>query len=220
MRVIAGTFRGRRLEPPEGQTTRPITDRVKETLFNILGHRFGTPGELPAIDVLDVFAGTGSLGIEAVSRGARRCVFVERDRRALRGLRENLRHLDLLATCPVRTDNAWTMRPPEVAAGFDLVFVDPPYRDVAQTVRVLDLLDRLGPRLSETGVIVFRCESRYEVPMERLHGLRCVDSRVYGRMRLDLIAREGTGEAEAGPTEYDGAVEDGPPPEGDAPPAQ
>ena len=73
MRVVAGQFRGRSLDAPEGLTTRPMTDRAKETLFNILGSRCAMPGELPDFDVLDLFAGTGGLGFVALSRGARSC---------------------------------------------------------------------------------------------------------------------------------------------------
>ena len=112
MRVIAGRFRGRTLDAPPGQSTRPITDRAKETLFNVLGHRFALPGCLPGFVVLDVFAGTGSLGLEALSRGAAACTFVEQDRRALRYLRQNIARLGADGACTVLTDNAWTMRPP------------------------------------------------------------------------------------------------------------
>jgi 16S rRNA (guanine966-N2)-methyltransferase len=191
MRVIAGRFRGRSLAAPPGRTTRPITDRVKETLFNIVGHRSGTPGRLPDIDVLDVFAGTGGLGLEAVSRGARACTFVERDRRALRALRENLQKLGLTDTCPVLTDNAWTMRPPQCPAGFGLAFADPPYRAAADDpLRVVDLLERLAPALSSEGLFVFRHEKKAPpIPLDELHALRCADERVFGTMRLLFLER-------------------------------
>lgn len=189
MRVIAGKFRGRLLTPPEGRGTRPITDRVKETLFNILGHRCGTPGYLPDFEVLDVFAGTGGLGIEALSRGARRCTFVERERRALRVLRDNLTALDLGAAAPVLADNAWTMRPPPVPGGYGLMFVDPPYRDSADLLRAADLLERLAPALAADGVLVFRYEAAgTPFPFDALRSLRRVDERRCGHMCLVLLA--------------------------------
>ncbi len=194
MRVIAGVFRGRSLSRPPGHTTRPITDRVKETLFNILGHRLAQPGELPAFDVLDVFAGPGSLGIEAVSRGARRCVFVERDQQALRSLRDNLRRLHLEDNCTILTDNAWTMRPPASAAGFGLIFVDPPYQAADSPLRVMELLERLAPSLAPGGLLVFRHSTRSPaIPTEELRGLELVDERVFRYMRLLLLARRESG---------------------------
>lgn len=191
MRVIAGTLRGRRLSAPPGDTTRPITDRVKETLFNILGSRWGEPGELPPVNVLDVFAGTGGLGIEALSRGAQRCTFIERDRAAIRCLRENLAALDLLGRAAVSTVNAWSMRPPPGDPGFGLVFVDPPYRDTRSAPRVVDLLERLATALAPDGVIVFRHEvaSLASVPPEMLAALEVVDERTIGPMRLTLLQR-------------------------------
>ena len=165
VRVIAGQYRGRSLAAPPGLTTRPITDRVKETLFNILGHRFALPGELPAFAVLDLFSGPGSLGLEALSRGAAACTFVERDRAALRCLRQNITTLQVGAAATIRTDNAWTMRPPQPPAGFGLIFVDPPYRETEDPWRVLDLLERLAPSLSPDGVLVFRQAAQTPSPV-------------------------------------------------------
>lgn len=184
MRVIAGRYRGRRLQAPAGTTTRPITDRVKETLFNILGSRWGTPGALPDIAVIDVFAGPGSLGIEALSRGARICTFVERDRRALRTLRENLTTLEAGTTGTILADNAWTMRPPCAAGSVGLIFVDPPYRDTARAARVLDLLERLAPLLSADGWLVYRHPIETTLDPTPLRGLRFVEERTYARMQI------------------------------------
>ncbi len=197
MRVIAGEFRGRSLSSPAGVNTRPITDRVKETIFNILGNRWGRPGWLPDFDVLDVFAGTGGLGIEAVSRGAARCYFIERDRRALRCLRENIKRLQLGPRGKLLAENAWTLRPPEVSGGFGLVFVDPPYRDVQDTARVRTLLERLGLVLGEAGVMIFRHEVGTDFPTAGLLGLREVDRRRMNRMQVIFLERTAGDEAAA-----------------------
>lgn len=205
MRVIAGRLRGRPLEAPAGRTTRPITDRVKETLFNILGHRLAVPGELPAVAVLDVFAGPGSLGIEALSRGARRCTFVENDRAVLRILRHNIRRLAISELCTVVADNAWTLRAPRPLEGFGLVFVDPPYREAQEPWRVVDLLERLGPSLAADGLLVFRHEARGEFRLGELRTLRVLDDRRVAHMRLVILARRedaevgGTPGAPSGP---------------------
>ncbi len=124
MRVIAGRLRGRRLVAPSGrETTRPTSDRVREATFAMLG-------DIAQAHVLDLFAGTGALGIEALSRGAERVVFVERDRSALRALRANLHALGLAAPdTEVRPGDALTALRAARARGetYDLVFLDPPY---------------------------------------------------------------------------------------------
>ena len=190
MRVVAGSLRGSVLEAPAGQHTRPITDRVKESLFNVLGHRLGMPGVLPDIAVLDLFAGSGALGIECLSRGARSCLFVERDRRTLRVLRANIEKLRLSNVARIAAENAWAMRIPASAdEGYGLIFVDPPYRDVADTQRTIDLLERVAVRLSAGGLVVFRLGTSQEFSAEASRSLCCVDDRVFGGMRILLLQR-------------------------------
>jgi len=127
MRVIAGQFRGRRLQAPPGDTTRPILDRAKVALFDWLGALLLEPGALPPIHVLDVFCGAGSLGIEALSRGAASCVFVENDAAALRSLRENLASLGLERGVEILSGSADTVRLSAPPGGYGLIFLDPPY---------------------------------------------------------------------------------------------
>jgi 16S rRNA (guanine(966)-N(2))-methyltransferase RsmD len=136
-RVVAGAARGVRLAAP-GPGTRPLTDRVKQTLFAVL------EPELEDAVVLDLFAGSGAGGIEALSRGAARAVFVEKDAGAVRVIHENLRRTRLEANARVvrRDAHAW-LADPAGAAGdgpFDLVLVDPPYADVPSLVRALEHL--------------------------------------------------------------------------------
>lgn len=120
MRVVAGTLRGRRIEAPPGTDTRPTTDKVREATFNALGSLDLVRDAL----VADLYAGSGALGIEALSRGAAHCTFVERDRGALRALRDNLAALDLGGRSKIVQGDAATH-----AAGItaDLVLADPPY---------------------------------------------------------------------------------------------
>jgi len=189
LRIIAGSLRGRKLAAPPGFETRPITDRVKETLFNILGSRLARPGELPPCDVLDLFAGSGSLGIEAISRGARSCVFVEWDRKALRTLHENTMRLGIGDVCRIAADNVWRMRvPPATTGSYGLIFVDPPYEAVSSMLMIVDLLERLSPQLSAEGIIVFRHAARTPFPLYALRTLRCIDERRIGKMRLWFFA--------------------------------
>lgn len=129
MRVIAGRLGGRRLQSPKGRTTtRPTSDRVKEALFSMLG-------EVDGAIVLDLFAGTGALGIEALSRGAERAVFVERDRAAVAAIRANLASLGLgesQAELRVGDARAALRAAREAGETYDLVFVDPPYDHVRE----------------------------------------------------------------------------------------
>jgi 16S rRNA (guanine966-N2)-methyltransferase len=123
MRVIAGSFGGRRLKAPAGRETRPTSDRVREAVFAMLGG-------LEQARVLDLFAGTGALGIEALSRGATGAVFVERDAGALRALRANLKALGLAApVAEVRVGDVGRVLQSACASRetYDLVFIDPPY---------------------------------------------------------------------------------------------
>ena len=148
MRVITGSARGRRLKEPEGMDIRPTTDQVKEAIFNIV--QFDVEGRR----VLDLFAGTGQLGIEALSRGAAECVFVDESRTALQLVRENLTHCGLKGET-LQTD---ALRYLEHCGSFDLVFLDPPYDttlcdEALQKIFAFDIL-------SQGGIIV--CETRRE----------------------------------------------------------
>jgi 16S rRNA (guanine966-N2)-methyltransferase len=123
MRIIAGALKGRRLVTPPGATTRPTADQVRIALMDTLTPR------LPGARVLDLFAGAGSVGLEALSRGAAQATFVERDARAIAALRENVGALDVTALARVRRGDVLRELPALYAAGerFDVVFLDPPY---------------------------------------------------------------------------------------------
>ncbi len=162
MRVIAGRFGGRRLRAPKGRATRPTSDRVREALFSMLG-------DLRGVVALDLFAGTGALGIEALSRGAERVVFVERDAAATAVLRENLAELGLgQDEAEVRVGDALgavrTAR--ERGETYYLVFVDPPYRHARALGRELSVA--LPPVLGAGARVVVESDRRspLELPLE------------------------------------------------------
>lgn len=145
VRIIGGAARGRRLAVPKGTVTRPTTDKVREALFNVLAHRVGA--QIDGAAVLDLFAGAGTLGLEALSRGAAQATFVEADRRVARTLRENLQVVDG-GRLVVRRVAAFLADPPAEPA-FDLVFLDPPYaRD-----HLAPTLAALGPWLTPGAVV-------------------------------------------------------------------
>ena len=135
MRIIAGAWRGRPLDAPPGRGTRPTSDRAREGLFSMLQSRLGSFEDL---DVADLFAGTGALGLEALSRGAAHCTFVEKDRGALDILRRNFDRLGAGDRADLRAQSAEHAAPPRRPC--DLVFMDPPYGSgLAQAA-----LDRIG----------------------------------------------------------------------------
>ncbi len=145
MRVIAGRLGGRRLKAPAGRVTRPTSDRVREAVFGMLG-------DVEDLRVLDLFAGTGALGIEALSRGARRAVFVERDAGAIRALNENLTALGIAPEAvEVRRADALDALRTAISRQetYDLVFIDPPYgRARPASTASAQSADRWGPELS------------------------------------------------------------------------
>lgn len=138
MRIIAGQWRGRRLVTPKGDATRPTADRTRETLFSMLVSRLGS---FEGLAVLDLFAGSGALGLEALSRGAASCLFVEQDGEALKALRSNVGALATRGTATVQAGSALALGPARAAP--DLILLDPPYGTGAGQV-ALDRLLRLG----------------------------------------------------------------------------
>ena len=138
MRVISGEWRGRKLLAPKGDATRPTADRTRETLFSMLTSRLGS---FEGLVIADLFAGSGALGIEALSRGVATCLFAEQDRDALDVLRGNLSSLGAAARADVRAGSVLGLGPAPRA--FDLLMLDPPYGTGAASV-ALDKLHRLG----------------------------------------------------------------------------
>lgn len=138
MRLIAGQWRGRKIVAPQGEATRPSSDRTRETLFSMLVSRLGT---FEGLAVADLFAGSGALGLEALSRGAASCIFVEQDPAAIRALRANIAALQAQPQCDVRAASVLALGPAK--APLDLILLDPPYGSGAGVV-ALEKLTRLG----------------------------------------------------------------------------
>lgn len=190
MRVIAGTAGGRALRAPRTRDTRPITDRVKESLFGILGAR------VVGARVLDLYAGSGAVGIEALSRGAAHCTFVERGREAIGVLRHNLEHTELAgqATVAAGSIERFLAAPPSPEV-FDLVMVDPPFAEHA----ILAPLEGLVPLLADGATVVVRTFWRTQVPSPR--GLSVVRTRRFGETMLTFLemgVADEAGEGEGG----------------------
>ncbi len=175
MRVIAGTHKGQKLVAPRGVDTRPTSDRVRENVFNLVG-------PLEGARVLDLFAGSGALGIEALSRGAGRAVFVERDPEAVRAIERNLDRLRLTGARVIRGDVLHAIAQEATAgAKYDLVLVDPPYGMLTEIQP--RLARHLPPLLAADGLLVVETDARVvpELP------LPVRTSRKYGQTRVTLF---------------------------------
>ena len=177
MRIVAGSRKGHGIAAPKGVVTRPTGDRVREAAFSLIG---------PVEDatVLDLFAGSGAMGLEALSRGALRCVFVERDREACRVIQGNLEKLRFTGALVLNRDTASTLRD-ERARGhrYDLVLVDPPYEEWEHCSA--PLAELLPAVLEEDGVAVIETSARVEPELP----LDLVTSRRYGSARITVFSR-------------------------------
>jgi 16S rRNA (guanine966-N2)-methyltransferase len=175
MRIIAGTHRGRRIAAPKGAHTRPTGDRVREALFDLVGPVAGA-------SALDLYAGSGALGLEALSRGAARCVFAETDPAACRVIRRNLEQLGLAGGLVVQRDAAALLRGELAGATrHDLVLVDPPYERWSELEAKLAPL--LGAVVAQSGLVVVETGARVEPTLP----LDLVTSRRYGSARLTVF---------------------------------
>ena len=143
MRIIAGDWRGRTIVAPTGETTRPTADRMRETLFNMLASRLGS---FEGLSVADLFAGSGALGLEALSRGAASCLFVEEDKRAIDAIRANIAKLGAAQRSSVQQASVLRLGPAKVP--HDLIMLDPPYDTGAGAVAIdkLRMLNCAGSR--------------------------------------------------------------------------
>lgn len=177
MRVITGTARGRRLKTPDNYDIRPTTDNVKESVFNII--QFDIEGR----QVLDLFAGTGQLGIECLSRGAAGAVFVDRDRDAVRIVKDNLKTCGMKATV-LQEDSISFLNH---CGKFDVIFIDPPYdSDLYESaLKIINLVDIL----SEGGIII--CEARREMVLpEMTEPYRKRKEYNYGKVKICIYTKE------------------------------
>ncbi len=179
MRIVGGKFKGHSIAPPHGSATRPTTDRVRESVFNILAH--GIEGlELEGARVLDLFAGTGAMGLEAVSRGARFCQFVEDSAEARGLIRKNADALGVIGLVKIWRRDATSLGPCSPQPGFDLVFADPPYGKGLGEKALLSLVS--GGWLNEGAIVVL--EEAQKVEISPADGLTLIDERDYGDTKI------------------------------------
>ncbi len=189
MRIIAGKAKGVRLSALSSRQTRPILDRAKESMFSILGDSV-----LDSV-VLDLFAGTGSLGIEALSRGAKRCLFVENSTNAIKVIKNNLRETNLLKRTVVLKINVFRLLDfiKNKDIKFDLILVAPPYKlldiDCGDRKRIFSLLEAFVSRriINEKGIIVLQHHKKQKVIQECFKQLNVIDERQYSNTQLTFL---------------------------------
>jgi 16S rRNA (guanine966-N2)-methyltransferase len=177
MRVISGEWRGRKLLAPRNDATRPTADRTRETLFSMLASRLGS---FEGLQVADFFAGSGALGIEALSRGAAHCLFAEQDRDALDALRKNLSVLGAAPRADVRAGSVLALGPAK--RSFDLLMFDAPYTTGAGSV-ALDKLNRLGWIGAESWISIETAEKE----SVDVAGFEIDTQRKVGKAKLTLL---------------------------------
>ncbi|RBP06932.1 16S rRNA (guanine(966)-N(2))-methyltransferase RsmD [Rossellomorea aquimaris] len=186
MRVISGTLKGRPLKAVPGSGTRPTTDKVKESIFNMLGPYFeGGTG-------LDLFAGSGGLGIEALSRGLHSVIFVDRDAKAFQTIKANLHDCDLVEQSEVYRNEATralkAILKREIT--FDYIFLDPPYKQ-QKLQQLLEFIDEHN-LLNESGYVM--CEHGSEITLgDRVGGLEKIREETYGLIRISIFSKGNEG---------------------------
>lgn len=193
MRIIGGKWRRRVIAQSPPATTRPMPDRVKETVFDVLGSYFSCPGRLPPLLVADVFAGTGSMGLEALSRGATACCFYEHDRRTLAVLRRNIESVGGWGQSTIIARDAWTqaLRSPDERQ-FDLVLLDPPYihsEDVSRSGQVKQYLGRLAEAIDNKPVVVLHHPARAAFTCGDDEAWHVLDRRRIGTNAITMFTR-------------------------------
>lgn len=184
MRIVGGSLRGRRIAVPSGRSVRPTSDRAREAVFNILAHGMGV--DLDGARVLDLFAGSGAYGLEALSRGAASAVLVDNAAPSLEAIRTNVEDLEVADRARiVRADATRLTNGADISGPFDLVFLDPPY-DEGLEAAALGSLASAGV-LDEHAVCVVETRSKhdFEAPM----GYVIEDRRTYGQARISFLRR-------------------------------
>lgn len=185
MRIVAGDLKGRSIVAPPGKATRPTTDRVREALFNVIAHADWAP-EIEGARVVDLFAGSGALGLEALSRGAAFCLFVETDTKARAAIRDNVETFSLFGITRVHRRSATDLGviPAGLGRPFDIAFLDPPYGK-ALAPQALESLNS-GGWLSDDAIAIVETG---EDEALNVSGWDLLDERTYGSSKMRIFKR-------------------------------
>ena len=184
MRVIAGIAKGCKLNSIEDLSTRPTLDRVKEPLFSIIQNHIKNS------NVLDLFAGSGALGIEALSRGAKHCTFCDKSYKAIQMVKENIEKTKMQERCTI-INKDYKKCLEEIQEGFDIIFIDPPYKKDIAIKSINQIIEK--SLLLQSGIIILETdeEEREIKELENVRELEVYDKRKYGRIKLLFLRRKG-----------------------------
>ncbi len=184
MRIVSGRFRGRTLKAPGDAALRPTSDKVRQAIFNILEHAgFAAEFALEGARVVDLFAGTGALGLEALSRGAKYCLFIEDAAESRAIIRENVEALGLTGASKIWRRDATNLGALDTLAPFDLAFLDPPYRKGLLAPALKGLA--AGGWLNANALVI--AEAAEDEAMPIVDGFEILDDRVYGDTRIAFM---------------------------------
>jgi len=174
MRIVAGKYRSRKLQVPKDQTIRPTSEKLRAAVFNILNNRV----EWEGLKVLDMFCGTGAMGIEALSRGAEKVVFMDNSQESIALTKQNLAMLG--EDCKVELRDSSNL--PTANEQFDIIFVDPPYKTDLASKALVSL--RAGGWISKDGIVVVETGRRVDVAVDGFEGIK---EKIYGTAKLILL---------------------------------
>lgn len=186
MRIVSGKFKGKSLNAPKGANTRPTSDKARQALFNVLEHASWAPA-LEDARIVDLFAGSGALGFEAMSRGGAFCLFVDNDASARGAIRDNIEALQLFGNTRLHRRSATDLgeKPAKLGAQFNLVFLDPPYGKGLAPPALTGLTD--GDWMTEDALAVLEVAANEDVPS--LTGWDMVDERKWGAAKVVFLKR-------------------------------
>ena len=182
MRIIGGNFKGRKISLPNDKNTRPLRDLVKESIFNIINHTYQNDLTINGSNVLDLFSGSGSFGLECFSRGSKSITFIENYEKAIEILKKNILSLKAEKNCKIIEDDCFNFNnlKNNISFQFDLIFIDPPYKEK----KINGIIDKIleNKLLKEHGLIIVHRHKSDDVVITRK--LNILDIRVYGISRI------------------------------------
>ncbi|WP_394694004.1 16S rRNA (guanine(966)-N(2))-methyltransferase RsmD [Hyphobacterium sp.] len=187
MRIVAGKFKGRPLNAPKGANTRPTSDKARQALFNVMEHAAWAPA-LEGARIIDLFAGSGALGFEAMSRGGSFCLFVDTDAGARGAIRDNIETLQLFGNTRLHRRSATDLgeKPAKLGMQFNLVFLDPPYGKDLAPPALSGLID--GHWITDDALAVLEVAADEDVPY--LPGWEAIDERIWGAAKVVFLKRD------------------------------
>ena len=182
MRIIGGNFKGKKISLPGDKNTRPLRDLVKESIFNIINHTYQNDLTINGSDVLDLFSGSGSFGLECFSRGSKNIIFIENYKKVIEILKKNILSLKAEKNCKIIEDDCFNFinLKSNISLQFDLIFIDPPYKEK----KINDVIDKIleNKLLKEHGLIIIHRHKSDDVVIAQK--LNILDIRVYGISRI------------------------------------